>query len=294
MAPELEPIDAGFWLSVELVGPRGAQLDAVVSLRPPPIVDELPRGGTPPPGELVGRVDTLADALAWIDAHAFTALIEGEDATPVPGGQLYEDHGVYLTALIVTGAAGGGTQPYPWPPASVLDLQGRRWRPASLTVARAPVFAAPAPTLPPASERYQVVEIDDSLWLLDTLERCDGAGVCLRWARVLVRRGDRFFGAFVPASLIVTDDSWVGGPHERRFALIASHRDRAGVGFALIEERGARREAPVGIRHVHADTTWPSAGVEVWGEELTVTIAGRPALQRQLQPPPPLSPANEF
>src|SRR5690606_33184875 len=61
----------GFWLSLELIGPRGAQIDAARSLAQPPVIDALPRGGSPPPGELVGRVDTLAQALSWVDANSF-------------------------------------------------------------------------------------------------------------------------------------------------------------------------------------------------------------------------------
>lgn len=290
LPPPSPPEASGFWLSVELIGARGAQLDAVVTLRKAPVVDALPRGGSPPPGELVGRVDTLADALSWVNDNAFVTLLDDADASPVPGGHLYEEHGVYLTALIITGAAGGGTQAYPWPPAAALEGASERWRPASLTVERAPLFAAPASAHPPASERYRVVEIDDSIWLLDTLERCDAEGACMRWAQLISRRQDRFFGGYVPASLIVPDDSWVGGPGERRFALLASHRTRDEVNFALIEQRGERREAPLGLDHLHAAKSWPSAGVEVIGEELIVTIGGRSALTRHLDTPAPLAP----
>lgn len=281
----------GFWLSLELIGPRGAQIDAARSLAQPPVIDALPRGGSPPPGELVGRVDTLEQALSWVDANSFADLGEGEDATPIPGGQLYEDHALFLTALVVTGGAIGGTQPYPWPPAGVLPIPpGASWRPARLAVARAPMFAAPAPRLPPASERYQIVAIDDSVWLLDSVDRCDDAGACLRWAQILVRRGDRFFGGWVPATQVIPDSAWVGGPGERRFALLPSHRTRASVGFALIEQRGDRREPALGLRHAYAGAAWPDAVVEVLGEELVALIDAEPVLTRHINAEPPLHP----
>jgi hypothetical protein len=281
--PESDPSDGpriwdepgGFWLSLELIGPRGAQIDAARSLAQPPVIDALPRGGAPPPGELVGRVDTLAQALSWVDANSFAPLSQDDASTPIPGGQLYERHGLFLTALVVTGGAVSGTKSYPWPSAAVLPIPpGAQWRPASLAVARAPVFAAPGPRLPPASERYQVVHIEDSVWLLDTLDRCDDEGACLRWAQILIRRGDRFFGGWVLATQVVPDSAWVAGPGERRFALLPSHRTRAEVGFALLEQRGDRREAGVGLHHAHAGAAWPDAVVEVLGEALVVLLGG--------------------
>ncbi|PRQ06363.1 hypothetical protein [Enhygromyxa salina] len=290
-APSDGPLDGpliwdepgGFWLSVELIGPRGAQIDAARSLAQPPVIDALPRGGSPPPGELVGRVDTLEQALSWVDANSFAPLVEGEAATPIPGGHLYQDHELFLTALVVTVGSTSSTHTYPWPTADVLPIPpGAAWQPASLAVARAPLFAAPAPHLPPASERYQVVSIDDAVWLLDSVDRCDDDGTCLRWAQILVRRGDRFFGGWVPATQVVPDSAWVGGPGERRFAVLLSHRTRAEAGVALIEQRGDRREPALGLRAAHAGAAWPSAVVEVLGEELVALIGGEPVLTRHI------------
>jgi hypothetical protein len=159
-----------------------------------------------------------------------------------------------------------------------------------LAVTRAPMFCAPAPALPPASERCQIVRIDDAVWLLDSVDRCAEDGACLRWAQILVRRGDRFFGGWVPATQVIPDSAWVGGPGERRFALVPSHRTRAEVGFALLEQRGDRREPAIGLRRAHAGAAWPSAAVEVLGEELVGLIDQEPALIRHISPDLPLQP----
>ncbi|KIG11849.1 hypothetical protein DB30_02401 [Enhygromyxa salina] len=283
----------GFWLSLELIGPRGAQIDAARSLAQPPVIDALPRGGSPPPGELVGRVDTLEQALSWVNANSFATLGAGEAATPVPGGYLYRDHELILTALVVTPGSNSSTHTFPWPPANVLPIPaGAAWQPASLAVARAPMFAAPAPQLPPASERYQIVNLDDAVWLLDSVDRCDDAGACLRWAQILVRRGDRFFGGWVPATQVVPDSAWVGGPGERRFALLPSYRTRADAGFALLEQHGGsdQREPALGLHRAHAGAAWPSAAVQVLGEDLVALISGDPVLTRHIGAAPPTLP----
>lgn len=293
VAPQLWDQADGLWLSLEMIGPRGAQLDAAHAVAKPPVVEALPRSGSPPPGELVGRVETLDEALTWIDAHAFS---HEPEHTPVPGGVLLRDHGVVLTAMVVTGPnqpAGSNAETYPWPPAYAMPLpEGVNWRPASLAIARAPVFAAPAPSLPPAAERYHVARLDDAVWLLDERDSCSPSPQhCLRWARILVRHGDRFFGGYVPATWVVPDDAWVSGPAERRLALRPGHRGDGEVGFALIEQRGDRREAPVGLVHPHVGHEWPAAGVEVIGEQLVVLVGNETKLSRHLDSEPlPLLP----
>jgi hypothetical protein len=284
---ETEPTSV--WLSLELLGPRGGQIDAARAQQQPPIVAALPRGGAPPPGELVGRVDSLDEALRWVEQLTFAGGPRSSDAPPV-GGALLDDHGVHLTALVVTGAGpSGGTTSMSWPPAAELATP-ESWRPASLAVARAPMFAAPSSTLPPASERYRVVEIGDSLWQLGAFDRCSPTGECLRWAQVLVRRGDRLFGGYLPATQVIADREWVAGPEQRRFALIASHRSAARVHYALIEHRGERREPPRELSHAHAAPAWPPAGVQLIGERLLVLIAGDVELTLEFELEPELDP----
>jgi hypothetical protein len=293
LPPPLWDQPGGFWLSVEMLGPRGAQLDAARSLARPPVIEALPRGGAPPPGELVGRVDTLEQALAWVAGNTFAPIDQQLDATPIPGGRLLAEYEVVQTALVVTGQALNGTAPYPWPPAIELPVPDT-WRSASLAVARVPVFAAPAPTHPPAAERYRVATITDAIWLLGTRDSCmPETGNCLHWAQVVVRQGDRFFGGWIPASLVVPDTAWIGGPGERRFALLPGHRTPSEVGFVLLEQHGDRREPLLGLRHSYVaqpELPWPSAGVEVLGEELIVMIGGQVELTRHIQTDPPLGP----
>jgi hypothetical protein len=286
-----------------MLGPRGAQLDAARSLAQPPVIEALPRGGAPPPGELVGRVETIEQALAWVAANCFAPVDESPDATPIPGGRLLAEFQLVQTALVITGQALNGTTPYAWPPAVELPVPDT-WHSASLTVARAPVFAAPAPTHPPAAERYRIAAIADAIWLLGTRDSCapqtgngshaGGLGLnCLHWAQVVVRQGDRFFGGWIPASLVVPDSAWIGGPGERRFALLPGHRTSSEAGFVLHEQRGERREPPLGLRHPYVaerEHPWPPAAVEVLGEELIVLIGGEAKLTRHIDVEPPLVP----
>lgn len=296
-APSQPAIElSGVWLSLELIGPRGAQIDAAEALRKEPIVDALPRGGAPPPGELVGRVDTLEQALAWVEQHAFDGGAVGfatspDSAAPLPGGALLREHGVHLTAMVLTAASSsGGTASYTWPAASEL-VTPAAWLPASLAVARAPVFATPSAELPPASERYRVATIDDAIWQLGALDRCTGSGKCLRWAQILVRQDDHWFGGWVPAAHVVADREWTSSADGRRFALLASHRDRAQVGFVLLEQAGDRRSAPRGITRPHAGASWPSANVQLLGTQMIALIEDEPALTLELAPTPaPLQP----
>jgi hypothetical protein len=170
------------------------------------------------------------------------------------------------------------------------------WQDASLTVARAPVFAAPAPTHPPAAERYRVAAIGDTIWLLGTRDSCTPQTQrrrCLHWAQVVVRQGDRFFGGWMPASQVVPDSAWIGGPGERRFALLPGHRTPSEAGFVLHEQIGERREPPLGLRHPYVaerEQPWPPAGVEVIGEDLIVLIGGEAKLTRHIDAAPRLGP----
>jgi hypothetical protein len=303
-APPLWDLPGGFWLSVEMLGPRGAQLDAARSLAQPPVIEALPRGGAPPPGELVGRVETLEQALAWVAANCFAPIDESPDATPIPGGRLLAEFELVQTALVITGQALNGTTPYAWPPAVELPVPDT-WQGASLTVARAPVFAAPAPTHPPAAERYRVATIADAIWLLGTRDSCQtgssAAGratpslphaqrlTCLHWAQVVVRQGDRFFGGWIPASQVVPDSAWIGGPGERRFALLPGHRTPSEAGFVLHEQRVERREPPLGLQHPYVperEQSWPPAGIELLGEDLIVLIGGEAKLTRHIEVEP--------
>ena len=218
-------------------------------------------------------------------ANVFAPVDAGQSATLIPGGRLLANYQLIQTALVVTGQVLDGTTPYPWPPAIELPVP-EGWQDASLTVARTPVFAAPAPTHPPAAERYRVATIEDAIWLLDTRDSCaPESGSCLHWARVVIRQGDRFFGGWIPASLVAPDSAWIGGPGERRFALLPGHRTPSEAGFVLHEQQLDRREPPLGLRHPHVaqpEAPWPPAGVDVLGDELIVVVGDQAVLTRQI------------
>ncbi|NVB41528.1 hypothetical protein G6O69_27060 [Pseudenhygromyxa sp. WMMC2535] len=300
--PRLIDEGGGFWLSVELIGPRGAQLEAAKSLIEDPVEDGLPRGGRPPPGELVGRVESLDQALAWVHRHAFDSPPLGfeepgrDGPAPLPGGALLESHGLHLTALVVTaGAPSGGTRDYPWPGASATLLpEGLDWRPATLAVARTPLFAAPAPALPPASERYLEVSRDHDLWQVGVLDRCDDTGrSCLRWAQVITREGSRFHAGWLPNWLLVPDAAWVVDPdNPRAFALRAAHHELDRAGFVLIERQtdaeGERHFSREGLAIEHIGSSWPAASASVLEDTLTVQVGPHQLLSRPLEPLPTL------
>jgi hypothetical protein len=308
--PVLLDETTGFWLSVELIGPRGAQVDAAAELVDESVEATLPRGGRPPPGELVGRVANLEQAIRWIDRHAFGEAAIGfeprpvdrqaERPTPIPGGPLYTKHGVVTTALVVTAAGdSGGTREYPWPSAGMLPTPvDSDWRAAELIAARIPMFAAPAPFVPPVSERYLELGSTSEVWVLGTLDRCDDAFAnCLRWNQVIAREGDRFLAGWVPGFHAVPfaawqhDDSIAGRP--RRFALVEGHREPGKVGYVLLEREGQGPTRTTGFVIDHVGRDWPSATLTLLSGTLTVTIAGKVVEQRELAAPPlaPLPPA---
>lgn len=283
--PLLDEGGGGFWLSVELIGPRGAQLEAAGSLVDPEVEVGLPRGGRPPPGELIGRVATLEQALAWIDRHAFGEPAVGfpapghvnERSAPIPAGGLHERYGVVTTALVVTAASElGGTREFPWPSVDQLPTPpGSDWRAAELLAPRVPLFAAPAATIPPASERFLELGTTSDVWLLGLLDRCDAAGTCTRWAQLVAREGDRFRAGWVPAihalpfAAWVHDDATPGRP--RRWALVESHREPGHVVFALLEREGELlRVTPHRVAHVGPG--WPIAELVVLAGEPVVKI----------------------
>ena len=277
------PQTTGFWLSVELIGPRGAQLDAAASLVEAPLSDALPRGGAPPPGEYVGAVENLEQALRWVDAHALSEGGGPPGSPPSAGGELLDPFGVVLTSLVLSPRP-PAPHPYPWPSAAVLSVpEDLSWQPASLASARAPLFAAPGSSLPPAGERYHVARSDDALWELGEREVCSAAGTCLRWSKLLLRREDRFFAGWLPSAHVIPDYAWVGGPQERRFALRPGHRAEGECSFVLLEQRMQQREAPLGLQAPCPGGQWPRAAVEVVGEQLLVLLDKQILLSRAIE-----------
>ncbi|EDM75391.1 hypothetical protein PPSIR1_10310 [Plesiocystis pacifica SIR-1] len=303
-----------FWLSVELIGPRGAQLDAAESLLAEGIEAALPRGGQPLAGEPVGRVRGLDAALRWIDANAFgDAGTEGA-AFKAPGGALLSAHDVVMTAFVVTAASPNGGTLTPgqrWPRSERMALpEGVDWRPAELTLSRTPLFAAPSPTLPPAAERYLVVEArerqpaaltpeevaaadssEQAVWIRgERVEACDASGVdCLHWVQVIVRNGDRFQVGWLPAHLAIPKSAWtLDAARGRRYAVVPAHRESGRASFVLIERRGdALGGRRLGFEVPHAGADWPEASLALLADTLTVHVGGRLVHREDLGEGPP-------
>lgn len=301
--PLIDDTVGGFWLSVELIGPRGAQTEAAATLADPSVEVALPRGGRPPPGELVGRVASLPEALAWIDRHAFGEPSVGfpepgvlaERAAPIPGGPLYERHGVVATALVVTAAGElGGTREFAWPSGDQLPTPpGSDWRAAELIAGRVPLYAAPAGLVPPASERFVELSSTSEVWVLGTIDRCDAAAWCTRWAQVIAREGDRFRAGWLPSFHAVPFVSWLHDDstpaRARRFALVEAHREPGHVAYVLLEREGEQlRVTSHRVEHLGRD--WPRAEMTLLGGTLEITIAGKVLESRSLREPP-LAPA---
>lgn len=284
------PDDRGYWLSAVLGSTR--EPDRVAALaRLQPDATGVPPSDPDIPGVVVGRVFSIEDAMTWVVSHAFeTAVGEPAEPTmlreagaPIPGGALLREHDAPLLRIIVTGAdAERGLRPIVWPrSASDVLPPDASWATGQLVPARAPVFAAPAPRLPPARERIGIARRDGYVFRLGTLDRCEGddAGrTCLRWAQVVARVGDRFVSGYLPAFLLADPGAWVRG---------ATAYPAVQVVYSGVDHGQAQilvlAHAPDGARH-HArveaplvDGRLPAASVGLAGATATLTIEGQPA-----------------
>jgi hypothetical protein len=212
------------------------------------------------PGRIVGRVESVRDAVAWVAKWAFDAapLGPGDDpaairsvAAPIPGGSLWRFE-VRPTAFVVTGATEAlGTRPIRWPddPSEVLPID-LEWTPGSLVVDHAPLFAAPAWPTPPARERSGEVTREGALWVLGHVDRC-AAGEprsCLRWVQIVARRGDRFVAGYIPAHLVAERHAWRRGTAPLpRFVLRPSVTGPAGPIHALTARTDDGRLRTTGV-----------------------------------------------
>ena len=211
---------AGYWLSAELVGTAKARSAAVQAMVP----GEPKAARIPPPlaGHFVGQAKDLPAALEWIQRWSFSGqslpAIDSRKLSlgpaPVPGGELINGFGSYLLALVIDEIDDeGGSRAFSWPePGPKLPSS---WVPAAILSQQAPLFAAPAPKLPPLSESYDTVLRSDDLYLLGVVDRCEvgsGPRECLRWAQVLVHGHGRWRGGYLPASQAATIDGWTRAP----------------------------------------------------------------------------------
>lgn len=281
-APPPSPPPTGVWLSVELVGDAGARAAALEALTEDTDRSLQPRDAEPP-GAYLGSAPSAADAVAWIARHAFTASTSAgepdrinEVAAPSPGGPELERHGVFVRAWVVTGATlEGGLRSIAWPTDQRELLPPESgWVGAALTVQQAPLFAAPAPTVPPAAQRHAMARRAGGLFVLGWLDRCDARRRCLRWAQVVARDGDRFTAGYLPAYLVAQRDAWVRGDAALpRAQLIRIGSDATQAHLLLIarDRHGALHRRPLAMPLVEGG--FPAAEVVVEGEWSEVRVA---------------------
>ena len=288
-ATEHGPV-GGYWLSAELVGDASSRSDAVTSLESAGVDARRHPIDEPPPGAFVGSVADVQTALGWVSRHAFPATTSnGEPDTlwtvdaPVPGGALLDAHGVVVRALIVSGATPEhGLRTIAWP----ADQRGLLppdlpWVAAALLVDRAPLFAAPAPRVPPAVERHAMVYRSGGLFVLGWLDRCTpDEGRCLRWAQVVARRGDRFVAGYLPAYLIAPQGAWVPGSGSLPRALLVrsgTEGDDASLLLVARDRRGELHRKRVSIPMTNGDAgvrRFPATTLTVEGERAHVDAPG--------------------
>lgn len=211
---------AGYWLSAELVGTAKTRSAAVTAMAP----NDPGAATTPPPlaGHFVGNVADLPAALKWIERWAFSGpnlpAIDSRELSfgpaPVPGGDLIDGFGSFLLALVIDEIDDdGGSRAFTWP--EPMPELPSSWIPAAILSQQAPLFAAPAPHLPPLSESYDTVLRSDDLYFLGVVDRCEsgsGPRECLRWAQVLVHGQGRWRSGYLPASQAAVIDGWLRAP----------------------------------------------------------------------------------
>ncbi len=283
--PAPQPPAGGYWLSVELAESQGLGVKRALSDLREASVAYAPTGPAPP-GQLVGHTSRVEDGLVWVARWAFERAVGfpthhriHTPPAPVPGGLLWT-HRVHLMALVVSGATpDGGLRTIHWPSdaGSILPA-ALGWKPGALVPSRAPLFAAPAATVPPANERHAMAHRAGGLYVLGVLDRCtegSGSRPCLRWAQVVVRNGDRFVPGYLPAFQVVRSDAWVPSPGELPRAQIApSSSGHALARFELVargKDGTLRRRA---IEAPAARGAYPTAMLQVSANRAIVTFPG--------------------
>lgn len=240
-------------------------------------------------GIAVLEVHDLPMASAWAFAAAFsTAVPEAQDAlwlgpAPAPGSGVDLGADARVHAIVVTRVDASGTGSPPWPadPDSLTPL-GSSARSADLTVASAPLFAAPAPVVPAASESHAMLPRRADVWTLGRVDRCrDDATTrrCLHWAQVVARDGDRFVFGYLPAMWLADREGWVPGPRARpRAQLVRSGRagDDAQLVLLAREADGTLHRRLVTLPA--ASERWPAATLAVKGASATIAVDGTPAI----------------
>lgn len=295
-SPPTSETRGGYWLSVDLLGPAAAQQAAVVEMSEGlPLRDP---SGLPPPGIMVGHVSEASEALRWMARHVFEPrptppaypLALQRVPAPAPAGGLLKRHGATLVAFVVSGATPDlRPRTIEWPmDQSTIIPTGSTWQPGALVPTRAPLFAAPAPAVPPAAEAHGMVVRRGGLFVLSWIDRCDGSPSdprCLRWAQVVVRDGDRFTPGYLPMFQVALRTAWVRGEGALpRAQLIATQHWGGKAAFVLLA-RG--RDNQLHRRTLHTPASpegWPRSSLQVTGDVAVVTLGDEPPLRLALDP----------
>jgi hypothetical protein len=293
--PPAAPGDAGYWLSADLLGPASARARAVEQLRSTPEAETLPPVPPGLTGVAVAHVPDIRTALRWVERSAFGApapdgAIDPPQLrlvpAPLPGDPLHTELGVQLRALAVSGQTPlGERRPVDWPsdPATILPPDSA-WVIADLVPNAAPIFAAPAPAIPPASERFATIHRSGQLFVVRTVDRCHGDGEqrqCLRWAQVVARDEDRFVPGYVPAFQVAARSDWEHGEGALpRAILLRSGVEGSRARFVLLARTRDDTLHRATVTAAMDGDAFPDASLTVDTADGATVIAGNEPSQR--------------
>ncbi len=292
LEPQASAEKAGYWLSVDLIGPAAARSEAAFSMSED-TAPRSPRDGRLP-GQAVGHVSDIHAVVAWLEFHAFGTTTPAlpfdpamlhPSAAPGVGGTLREAFGVQMRAMVVTGATtAGDRRAIEWPTdATRIMPPETSWHVAALLPDAAPLFAAPAVRVPPASERFTLARRRGDVFVVGMLDRCEQVPQrrCTRWVQAVIRDGDRFVPGYLPAAQVALRDRWVSSTPENlpraqllrvgvlgenaQFLLVA--RDAAGVLH--------RRSIDAPLQQGTAGAGFPDIALDVDTTQATVTLDGQ-------------------
>jgi len=292
-APEVSTAEkAGYWLSVDLIGPAAARSEAAFSLSED-TAPRSPRDGRLP-GQAVGHVQDIHAVVEWLERHAFgdatTPLpfdppMLHETAAPAVAGTLRETFGVQLRAMVVTGAtAAGDRRPIEWPTdASRIMPPETRWHVAALLPDAAPLFAAPSARVPGASERFALSHRRGDVFVVGMVDRCGDVPQphCTRWVQAVIRDGDRFVPGYLPAAQVALRDRWISStPENLPRAQLLRVGTRGPWALLLLVARDAtgalhRHTIEAPLERGTAGLAFPEVTLTVEGSRATVTHGDR-------------------
>ncbi|MCR9164799.1 MAG: hypothetical protein ACE37F_14965 [Nannocystaceae bacterium] len=283
---------AGYWLSVDLIGPASARAEAAFSLSAD-TAPRSPRDGRLP-GQAVGHVADIHAVLGWVEQHAFGDASPAlpfdpdmlhEETAPAVAGGLHESFGVQLRAMVVTGAtAAGDRRPIEWPTNATRILPPQtRWSVGALLPDAAPLFSAPSARVPPASERFALARRRGDVFVVGMVDRCDDdpEPFCTRWAQAVVRDGDRFIPGYLPAGQVALRDRWMSStPEHLPRAQLIRTGTRGSSALLLLVARDAagalhRHTIEAPLQRGSAGVGFPAITLTVEADRATVTHGER-------------------